>query len=399
MTQDDIEQCRELLELSFPVQAKRNAEALTDMENEPWCAPSDRMVCEIDGKVVSHAAIRTGDLWTAGFSFPAARIGMVATHPDHRHQRIASAVIDKACTEAASRGAAVAIAYAPGACARLLLGLGFCRGIFSRPAWQLDLEKSAGSALKRAVDAAAECEFRAATIENAGSLDNLYFQHFSKLTGCWSRNESFWTRRIQGAPSLWLHPAPEILVTSAEGKMLAYIVVSKEHSRWDVLEFACVTGYEFLVAGGCAKIALEADEQGARWLGIDVSYADTVARDLVSLGLRGHVRYEDVFIRVLDEQAIVERTYEAVDLRAVSEKTSCSLEIRGMPPKAIGRGDTDFVLSMSAEELAVAMYNGASLQGLISGGRAKLEPPSPLASAAVRKLFPETHAFRSRFDI
>jgi len=398
MTADDVEPCREILRESFPVQVEHSG-ALEEYEHEAWCAPEDRMVGVVGDDLGAHVAMRRGDLWVGGFAFPAVRLGAIATLPRFRRQKIASALVDKACTEARKDGAALAVAYPNRVCGSLLTGLGFGRGVYSKPAWQLDLGRASDGALARAISAAGKYGFRSATQDDAPALAELYFQHFSQIAGCWSRNELFWRRRLKGASTLWFQPAPEFFVAADDERTLAYIAVAKSRERWDVTEFACVAGHENVVAGGCARLAQEAQDEGARFLGIDVSYADPMARELVPLGLRGHVKYEDAMIRILDPQVVAQRCLEAIDLKAMAGNVSGTLAIDGQEEHCFGTGESDFTVHIMMEDLVTVVFNGASLQGVLGSGRAKVEPAGGLASAGMRQLFPESHAFTSRLDL
>jgi GNAT superfamily N-acetyltransferase len=357
------------------------------------------MVALVGDEIASHVAVRRGDVWIGGFAFPAVRLGAISTHPRFRRQRIASALVDKACTEARKGEALLAVAYPNRVCASMLLGLGFCRGVYSKPAWQLDLGKASEGALTRAINAAGKYGFRPAAVADAKALADLYFQHFSQLAGCWSRNDLFWQRRLEGASTLWFQPSPEFFVAADDERTLAYVAVAKSRDRWDVIEFACVAGHENVVAGGCARLAQEAQESGVKFLGIDVSYADPMARELVPLGLRGHVKYEDVHLRILDPAAVTSRCIEVVDLKAIAGNVSGVLAVEGQQEHAFGTGESDFTIRILPEDLMTAVFNGASLQGILGSGRASVQPPGGIANAAMRQLFPESHAFTSRLDL
>ena len=111
------------------------------------------------------------------------------------------------------------------------------------------------------------------------------------------------------------------------------------------------------------------------------------------------MKCEDVFLKVLNPEAVADRVSDMIGLRAVSLGVSGRLEIEGHGSFDLGKGGDALVLSGGVGELATAIYNGASMLGLRAATRIRMEPANQVNEAVLKKLFPETYAFRSRFDL
>lgn len=402
MRSEDAAACREIIAASFPAEAERNAAALAELEEEPWYAPSHRLVAEFSpggaraGLILGQAGIRTGELWIAGHPFPAGCIGTLAVRPEFRRAGVGRLLVEKACEEMRRRGRALAAVVEPFGAGGFLERVGFHRALAIRPAYSLDLKEVPGDLLARA---AASVTVRRGEPRDAPVFDQLHFQHYSRLTGGWSRSARFWLRRLTGRPKLWTHPVPEFLLASREkGRALACAAVAKSADRWDVLELACVAGHEQAGAGLVGSIALEAARSGARTLGVDVSHADPAARALAGLGLRGGGRYEPLFLRILDADDVAERAQEVLELRALGEGIAARIELDSSRAMDLGRGGAEVTLRMSLDELLALLFNGAPLEGMRACEVVRLEPDTSVGMALARRLFPETYALRLRVD-
>jgi hypothetical protein len=111
------------------------------------------------------------------------------------------------------------------------------------------------------------------------------------------------------------------------------------------------------------------------------------------------VKYEDAMIRILDPGVVSARCIEVIDLKAIAGNVCGTLAIDGQHEHVFGSGKSDFTIRMMVEDLMTVVFNGASLQGVLGSGRASVEPAGGIANAAMRQLFPESHAFTSRLDL
>lgn len=405
MRNEDIPACRKMLVESFPVEATRNAEAFAELEEEPWYAPSHRFVAELaspaGAQLVGHVGLRVGELWIAGHPFPAGRIGMLAVKAEFRRIGIGRLLVEGACDELRRRGRPLVAVSGEAALsgAGFFGKLGFRRSVAVRPLFQIELGASLEALKRLAPSADASLFIRLGGPQDVPVFDSLHFQHYSRLTGGWSRSARFWLRRLLGKPKLWIWPVPEFFLAYREsGKASAYAAVCKAEDSWEVLELASVAGHEGLAAALVAKLAAQAAEARVPAIKVDTSHADLVAHSLAVIGLRGGGRYEPVFLKVLDADAALELVEEPLQLRALGEGFSVRLETEASRAIELGRGTSDTVMCASVEDIILLSFNGAILDESLALGRLRLSPDTPATRAIARRLFPETYALRLRLD-
>jgi len=420
MQAEDADACRELIAGCFPEEAARNARALADLEQEPWYAPSDRLVGTVADRIVAHLAMRTGDLWIAGHPFPAGLIGSLAVCPDSRGRGHATRLVEAACAELRRRGAAVAVVGAPGGPVRSSVGqpdggfferLGFRPGSGTRPSWRLDLALTRPGPFAFAREAFGPLHLRPGVPDDWAELDALYFQHYSRLTGGWSRSREFWSRRLAGEVRLWTGPAPEILLAYRQEHRaaIAYLAVSKEENCWTVAEAASIAGHERAIAAAIGGLCEDAAAHGVRVFTVEACGYDPLVRHLGEVGFQWRPEPGATLVRALDGEGVVRRAREILSLRAMEEKTDALVEVSGDafevgarrqpgPAPPPGRPGGLVTVRLGPDELAVLLHDGAALERFLGQGKVRVEPSGPPDLARAKKLFPETYAMRSRLD-
>ena len=345
---DDYPEIRELIRDGFPEEAAKKSQALEELPRESWYDPSHLIVGEGGGggRLVSMMGLRRGELFCGGVSLNAVLAGMVCTRSELRGKGIGSRMLAHAARVMEEWG--VEVSY---------LHTGPERwGFYVRNGYRKTVLCNSRLDVRRFPPGGESPPVREARSEDAPALDRIHREHFSTLTGAWSRDVNFWERRIAGREKLWLETSPRFFLAEA-----AYVAFTDRA----VVELACARGEEgAALAPALALAARVFEETGKETLAFHLSPADPLWERLRSEGAKEEVKEKVVFIR-------------AHDADAVREKAG--------PERALP--------GLDASDLAALLFNGRRLEGLIEEGAVK-----PEDAPRLRELFPETGAARPLMD-
>jgi len=394
---EDMKRIKEIVRLSFESEAKR-PEVIDDLENETWFSVEHWVVAESDGTVVSALGLRPGVMWVVGVPVPATTVGTVCTQPELRGQGIGSRLMDFAAGVMREQKAVLSRLHTSAARFAFYGRLGYVKAINTWPTATLVTDAIGPRTREKAEAALGDAVIRPAHGRDAVRMLEIYEATFSRATGCISRNEHFFGRRIARKPKLWFGYAPRFDVAEdPDDGVVGYVAYSLAGGQRDIVELAVLPHHAAIARSLLLHVAREAQE-------LDITRVYTRIDSHHPLGWLAHefpieaaVDSEVLFLKVHDDKRFVELIRPVIERRAEHFEVQLTMNVAGMGKMTFGKGQ-ELGIVTDVPHLAALLYNGVWLSGLMGQGALSLEPETIAAHRALQSLFPDTHARRCRLD-
>ena len=393
----DWQAIREIERLSFEDVAAHPG-TLAELQDETWFATGNWVVAELDGKVVSAMGLRPGVMWVRGNAIPVATVGIVGTRPELRGKGLGMEMVQFAGQVAKEQGAVLTRLHTWASRYAFYGRAGYVKAITGHPQGTLDVTTIPADAVRRAETDLRDGIVRPAEAGDAARLNEIYEAAFSRVTGCISRNEHFFQRRIAKRPKVWLWSPPQIDVveTKSDG-VVAYSALAIDAERQDLLEIACLPRFSRMARPLVVHAAREADRQKFRKLTTFVDRFEPLGWLVHEFRIDLAPDSSVLFLKVHDEARFLELIRGILERSAAQHEAELTLSLAGHGDIRIGAGQPVRIVTDVAH-LASLVYNGAWLSGLLGQGTVFIHPETVGAHQLVQTLFPDTHAYRGRMD-
>jgi len=393
----DMPRIKEIISLSFDDAAKHQA-VLSELENEPWYSAGHWLVGEVAGRVLCALALRPGTMWIAGTGIPTSTVGAVCTHPDFRGAGIGAQLMRYADGVMQRQEVVVSRLHTSAARFGFYGRLGYVKTVTNQPATVFEVEAVGARTRRRAEAELGDAVIRPAHPRDAMRMLDIYHATFSMGTGCISRNELFFLRRIARWPKMWFWYAPKFdVVDDPVHGVVGYVAYLLEEESRQLVELATLPQHAPAARTLLLHVAREAQRLGVKKLDTAIDRHHPLGWIVSEFPIDGATDSFIMFLKVQDEERFVELMRPAVERRCSRFEVKLTLRLAGLGNITLGSGQEIGIVS-DVQHLAALVYNGAWLAGLMGQGSMFIEPETVAAHEAVRAVFPDTHAFRCRLD-
>jgi len=397
----DMGRIKEIAGLSFE-DAARHPDVLADLENETWYSPEHWVVAETAGKVVSAVGLRPGVMWMSGVAVPVVTIGTVCTHPEMRAQGIGRELMGFADEVMQAEGVVLSRLHTSPVRYGFYGRCGYVKAVTNQPVSVFDTDLIRPRIRQKAERDLGDARLRPAHPRDAARMLEIYEATHSRVTGCLSRNEHFFLRRIARRPKLWTWVAPEFEVVEdpADG-VVAYVAsaLDDEHEgRYrGVVELAALPHHAALARTLLLHVAREAERRNLHRINVFIDQHHPLGWVVHEFPMTVEHETSVMFLKVQDDGRFVELMTPMVEKRPGHFEVRLTLSIAGFGETVVGEGQ-EVRMVTDVPHLAALIYNGAWLAGLLGHGVLSFAPDTLAAHRALQTLFPDTHARRCPLD-
>lgn len=336
----------------------------------------------------------------SGVAVPAATVGTVCTHPDHRGRGIGLELM-RFADEVMKRDDIVLARLHTSAVRFGFYGrCGYVKAITHHPSMRLDPAAIRSKIVQQAETELGDAVVRPAQPRDATRMNAIYEATFSHGTGAVSRSEHFFLRRIGHWPKLWMWYAPRFAVVDdpADG-VVGYIAYSldTDNSYGTVVELATLPHHARVARTLLLHAVREAQQCDVRKLDVFIDVHEPLGWLVGEFPMHGESDVSVMFLKVQDEKTFVDLMLPIIRQRAERFEIKLTMTLAGRGDVTIGDGQ-ELRIVTDVQHLAALLYNGAWLAGLLGQGALDSDPDTAAAHRALRKVFGDTHASRCKLD-
>ena len=394
---EDWQAITEISRLAFEDVAK-HPDALAELQDETWFSVQNWLVAEVDGRVVSAMGLRPGVMWMQGVAMPTATVGTVGTRVEVRGKGIGLELVRYAGGVVKEEGLALSRLNTWATRYAFYGRAGYVKAITNSPHNVMNVEVL-GPELRAKCEAALnDGMIRPAHPRDAARLNEIYEATYSRVTGCLSRNEHFFLRRIARRPKFWLWYAPKVdLVESPKSGVVAYVIYGLDDERQEILEFAALPGKADAARALLLHVAREAQRMNIRKVDCLVDPPGPLGWILGEFNAHALSDSAVFFLQVHDAPQFLKIASGIMASACERHEIELTLSLAGLGDVTLGGGRPLRIVT-DAGHLAALLYNGAWFPGLLGQGSVFVHPDTLDAHEAVRRIFPDTRAFRCKLD-
>ena len=393
----DWQGIKEIIRSAFEDVVK-HPDALDELQDETWFSIDRWLVADLDGRVVSALGLRPGVMWMQGIAMPTATIGTVCTLAEMRGKGVGLDLMRCAGDVVKEEGLVLSRLHTWAQRYAFYGRAGYVKAITGHPDGTLNVTAIAPEVQRKADADLGDGVIRPAIPRDAMRLNEIYEATFSKVTGCLSRNEHFFLRRIARHPKFWLWSSPKIDVVETPGAgVVAYAAYVLDEERQELLEMAVLPRFSRMARVLAVHVAREAQRQGIRKLTTCIERSEPLGWLVHEFRIDLQPDASVLFLEVHDEKRFLELVTPLLERAAARHEVELTLNLAGHGDIRIGGGQPVRVVTDVAH-LAALVYNGSWLAGLLGQGAVFVHPETVSAHQAVQSLFPDTHAYRCRMD-
>lgn len=393
----DWQDIKEITRLAFDEVAKHPI-ALEELQDETWFSIDHWLVAEADGRVVASMGLRPGVMWMQGMAMPTATVGVVGTRPDLRGRGVGMALMRFAGDVVKEEELVLSRLHTSAPRYAFYQRVGYVKAINSECAGSFEIDAISPETRRRAEEDLGDGVIRPAHARDAMRLNDIYEATFSKVTGCLSRNEHFFLRRIARHPKFWLWSLPtiDVLETPRDG-VVAYASYALGEKWRDVKEIATLPEFTQMARPLMLHVAREVQRAGGLKVNCPIDPFEPLGWLVREFRVDVDPDEGVLFLKVHDAPRFLELTRGVIERTCARHEVELTLSVAGIGDVVIGSGQRVRIVT-DVNHLAALVYNGTWLAGLLAEGAVFIHPETVAAHHLVQMVFPDTHAHRCHMD-